>query len=138
MTKFHRARAVEQRNSEAIARINYLYQLAHTAHHNPALQRLYSAQLKQLAQRIVFRLHTGVKNSICKRCNTLLGSGAAGTVEECGDNVRVRRRCQLCGFSKLIDTRPPINTADNDTVTQTAAAAPSEPTGQAKAADTSV
>lgn len=109
-----------QRNHDALLRINYLYQLAHYTHttQNTALQRNYTKQVKQLSQRIVHRLHSNIKNTICKRCNVLLVNRYADdTIIEYSDRVLVRRECTVCGYSKLIDTRPDISAAST-TVTQ--------------------
>lgn len=88
-------------------RMNFLYQAAHLCSSNNAeeLGRLYSYQLKQVAQRVVVRMDPIVKRTICKKCSSVLIPGKTSQVFIDKKETECKTICQFCSRAKTL----PIN-----------------------------
>ncbi len=81
-------KADQQKHRDALPRMNFLYQAAHYYSHflsdssvnspldpHRSLARFYATTMKKMSTRLVIRLDSSIKNSICKRCNSVLVPG---------------------------------------------------------------
>jgi RNase P subunit RPR2 len=80
------------KNEDAWKRINFLYQSAHhmVGLSHPKLganlSRIYLQDMRKVASKLVLRLDSSVKNTVCKRCGVLLIPGLTATtrIDEAG------------------------------------------------------
>jgi RNase P subunit RPR2 len=123
-----------QKNRDALARMNFLYQSAHYySHYQPinsssshsSLARFYVSTLKKISTRLVLRLDSSIKNSICKVCNNVLVTGAVNQQDEKENEHKatcslvydefspslVRLSCLSCGHLNPQNINRPIREA---------------------------
>ncbi len=119
-----------QRNRDALIRMNFLYQSAHfysqfrpppdnsqIGGHRP-LARFFASTMKKIASRLVVRLDSSIKNSICKNCGSVLVSGptAGKSLENFGgsceikidENSTLKKLCLACSTETIVNIRKEI------------------------------
>jgi len=88
---------------EAFLRMNLLQQAAtmQVLNKNPNLARFYAHVMKSIAQKLVIRLDTSVKRSICKRCGGVLIAGVSSKVRVNGERDKhVNITCTSCHYTR--------------------------------------
>jgi RNase P subunit RPR2 len=86
------ARRVALKGEDAWKRLNFLFHAAHSAVTLPHAQlgrnlsRVYLQDMRRVASKLVLRIDSSVKNTMCKRCGVLLvpGMTAITVVDEAG------------------------------------------------------
>ncbi|KAH7827612.1 putative RNAse P Rpr2/Rpp21/SNM1 subunit domain [Monocercomonoides exilis] len=97
----------KNRSQRSIEHLEYINEIAHVvSKFSTSLSRIYVAHLKRSASKILQNLGTEIKQSFCKRCNTVFVEGVNCDItmkEQC----RIYK-CKTCGYIRKINLNKPL------------------------------